>query len=78
MRVTPERIDRLEKALDLGSHVPVFRVISEDDLADLLADWREMHGTVARLEQRLEDAEGDARRFCGLAGAALRGEGVEG
>ena len=76
MRLTPERIDRLEKALDLGSHVPVLRVISDGDLADLLTDWRELHATVARLEQRLQDAEADARRFCGLAGAAMRGEAM--
>ena len=75
MRLTPERIARLERALDLSSHVPALRIISDADLADLLADWREMHATIARLEERLQDAEGDARRFCGLAGAAMRERG---
>jgi len=78
MRLTPERIERLEKALDLRSHVPGLRVIGDGDLEDLLADLVDLHATVARLEQRLQDAEGDARRFCGLAGAAMRGERVKG
>ena len=77
MKLTPENVDRLDRALDLSSHIPCLRVISDADLAGLLADWREMHATIARLEQRLRDAEGDARRFCGLAGAAMR-ESAEG
>ena len=45
-------------------------------LRDLLEERRDMHATIAHLEQRLQDAEADARRFCGLAGAAMRGEAV--
>ena len=73
MRLTPARVNRLEILLVLPWHfVPVPRA----DLEDLLADLADLQGTVAHLEQRLQNAEGDARRFCGLAGAALRGEAV--
>ena len=73
MRLTPENIDWLESRLSLSRYL-----VRGAEIVDLLADWREMHAKVARLEQRLQDAEGDARRFCGLAGAAMRGERVKG
>ena len=75
MRLTPERVNRLEILLT----VPWPLILApRADLAGLLADLADLQGTVARLEQRLEDAEGDARYYQRLAGAALRGEGVEG
>ena len=74
MRLTPARVNRLEILLALPWPLAL---APRADLEDLLADLADLQGTVARLEQRLQDAEGDARRFCGLAGAALR-ERMEG
>ena len=69
MRLTPEKIDRLE-TMALVAPIVLLRPAV---LLAVVSDLREMHARIARLEQRLQDAEGDARRFCGLAGAAMRG-----
>ena len=73
MKLTPERMMELE--IELSTPWPVV-LLRRAEVVDLLADLADLQGTVARLEERLQDAEGDARRFCGLAGAALRGEAV--
>ena len=72
MKLTPAKIDRLEV---MALALPVV-FLAPGTLRDLLEERRILRREIAHLEQPLQDAEGDARRFCGLAGAAIRGEAV--
>lgn len=70
MRLTTEKIDHLET---MALVLPMV-LLRRATLLALLADWRDMRARLARLEERLRQAESDTRYYHGLAGTAIRRE----